>query len=595
MRSSLLVLLVLSGCATSRGIAPWTEVKGTPTDATVRSIAQGELVGFVESKGSHAWLGVPYAAKPERWRAPKPAEKWSGRREATQYGAICPQLNGPLGGAKEKRDVAGSEDCLTLSIFAPALTADEARTAKRPVMFWIHGGGNTIGTGNVYGFARNLALKHGVIIVNVNYRLGVLGWFHHPALISSDFTPEDASGNYGTLDLIAALKWVNQNIEAFGGDANNVTVFGESAGGFNTFSLMASPLASGLFHRAAIQSGSPGSVGLDEAWHYVDDAEPGVAGSSSEVLLAQVLLDGTAKTREEAKRVVAAMGAEKVDAYLRSRTPEQLISPFKGTGFGMYNAPAILRDGHVIPPGEITTALEHTKIPVLLGTNLDEFKLFMVGNPHYVSRFLGLRIKDEHAYERDSRFVTDVWRAIGVDAPVEAFNKAGVPVFAYRFDWADEPKSFFADVPKLLGAGHGLEIGFMFDDEDSEFDPFGVNTKENEAQRVKLARAMTSYWVQFAKTGSPDQGVEGNLPKWEAAGAQHQFIVFDTDAKGGTRMDKGALTLDSLEEAMWKNPDFTSDAALCARARGVFKDFAGEAGAWTEARAKRFDDRCPKK
>ncbi|PZR07196.1 MAG: carboxylesterase [Archangium gephyra] len=594
MRSSLLVLLVVSGCATTRGIAPWTEVKGAPADATVRTTAQGELVGFVERKGNHAWLGIPYAAKPERWRAPKPAEPWSGRREATRYGALCPQLNGPLGGAKDTGVVAGSEDCLTLSIFAPALTADEARSAKRPVMFWIHGGGNTIGTGNVYGFARNLALKHGVIIVNVNYRLGVLGWFHHPALLGPELSPEDASGNYGTLDLIAALKWVNQNIEAFGGDPANVTVFGESAGGFNTFSLLASPLAHGLFHRAAIQSGVPGSVGLQQAWHYVDDAQPGVKGSSSEVLVAQVLLDGKAKTREDAKQVISGMSADQLAAYLRGRTPEQLISPFKGPGFGMYDAPALLRDGHVLPPGDVTLALEHSKVPVLLGTNLDEFKLFMVGNPHYVSRFLGLRIKDEVAYERDSRFVTDVWRAMGVDAPVEAFRKAGAPVFAYRFDWADEPKSFFADVPKLLGAAHGLEIGFMFDDEDSEFDPFGVNTKENEAQRVKLARAMSSYWVQFARTGNPEQGVDGSLPTWEQAGAEHRFIVFDTDAKGGLRMEQGVLTLDSVEDAMWKNPAFTSDPALCQRAKGVFKDFAGEVGAWTAEREKRFAERCPK-
>lgn len=595
MRSSLLLLVLLTGCATSRGITPWTDVKGAPDDATVRTVAQGELVGFVESRGNHAWLGVPYAAKPERWKAPRPPTKWEGRRDATRYGAICPQLNGPLGGAKEQGVVAGSEDCLTLSIFAPALSADEARAAKRPVMLWIHGGGNSIGTGNVYGFARNLAVKHGVVVVNVNYRLGVLGWFHHPALLGPDTPPEDASGNYGTLDLIAALKWVNANIEAFGGDAGNVTVFGESAGGFNTFSLLASPLADGLFHRAAIQSGVPGSVGLQEAWHYVDDAEPGAAGSSSEVLVAQVLLDGKAKTREEAKAVLAAMSAEQLAAYLRGRTPEQLIAPFKGTGFGMYKSPALLRDGHVLPPGGLLPALERSKVPVLLGTNRDEFKLFMVGNPQYVSRFLGLRVKDEVAYERDARLVTDVWRAIGVDEPVTAFNKAGVPVFAYRFDWDDQPRSFFADVPKLLGAAHGLEIGFMFDDEDGEFDPFGVNTKENEAARVKLARAMSSYWVQFARTGDPGRGVDGALTAWEPAGAAHRFITFDVDAKGGVRMAQGELTVDGIEEAMWKNPAFTSDAGLCQRAKGVFKGFAGEAGAWTEARAARFSSRCPAK
>ncbi len=596
MRSSLLVLVVVSGCATSRGIAPWSEVKGAPSDVTARTIAQGDLIGFVEEKGNYAWLGVPYAAKPERWRAPHAPEKWSGRKEATQYGPLCPQLNGPLGNPKDTGVVGGSEDCLTLSIFSPPLSADDARTAKRPVMFWIHGGGNTIGTGNVYGIARNLALKHGVIVVNVNYRLGVLGWFHHPALAHVEQSIEDQSGNYGTLDLIQALKWVNENIWAFGGDPNNVTVFGESAGGFNTFSLLASPLARGLFHRAAIQSGSAASLEISQAENYVDDPEtPGVKGSSAEVLVAQLLLDGSVKTRDDAKKAAAAMKPEEIEKYLRSRTPEQLISPFKTGGFGMYSAPALLRDGHVLPKGELTPALEDVKVPVLLGTNLDEFKLFMILNPAYVSRVFGLHAKDEHAYARDARFVTDVWRAIGVDAPIDALNKAGVPVFSYRFDWNDEPKSIFADVPFLLGAAHGLEIGFVFDDEDSEFDPYGINVKANEAQRVKLARAMSSYWVEFAKTGNPGRGVEGTLPLWEPTTDAHRFIVFDTDANHGLRTEQGALTLDGIEESLWKNPDFTSDASLCERAKGAFKDFAGQAGAWTRERAARFTERCPAK
>lgn len=593
MRPLFLLVVLLSGCATTRGMVSWPDVKGDANDVTARVTQQGELVGFVESKGNHAWLGVPYAAPAQRWKAPRPPVKWEGRKQATQYGAQCPQINGPLGGAKAERgSVAGDEDCLTLSVFAPAMSADEARTAKRPVMLWIHGGGNTIGTGNVYGFARNLALKHGVIIVNVNYRLGVLGWFHHPALVDAAGTPEDNSGNYGTLDLIASLQWVRDNIEAFGGDAGNVTVFGESAGGFNTFSLLASPLARGLFHRAAIQSGVPGSVGLEAAWRATDDERPGVTGSSTEVLLAQLQLDG-AKSRDDAKAKLAGMSADAIAAYLKQRTPSQLIAPFKSSSFGMYDAPALLRDGHVLPPGDVMTMLQSATVPVLLGTNRDEYKLFMVGNPQYVSRFLGLRIKDEVAYERDARFVTDVWRAIGVDAPVDALSRSGVGVYAYRFDWDDEPKRFFADVPKLLGAAHGLEIGFVFDDEDSEFDAFGVNTDENAAQRVKLARAMSSYWVQFARTGDPGQGVDGTLPKWEQPGDAHRFIVFDVEAKGGLRMDQGALTVDGVEEAMWKNPDFTSDPALCQRAKGVFKDFAGQVGAWTDERAQRFKERCP--
>lgn len=458
-------------------------------------------------------------------------------------------------------------------------------------MFWIHGGGNTIGTGNVYGFARNLALKHGVVVVNVNYRLGVLGWFHHPALVTPDTTPEDASGNYGTLDLIAALQWVNANIESFGGDAGNVTVFGESAGGFNTFSVMASPLAKGLFHRAAIQSGIPGTRSMSEAWRLTDDEDPGVSGSSSEIVLTQLLRDGSAKDRDDAKLKLAAMSADALSAYLRKLTPEQLIAPFKASGFGMYRSPALLRDGHVLPPVHLTQALATgPQVPVLLGTNRDEYKLFMALDPKYVSRFFGLHIKDEAIYERDAAYVSQLWRAIGVDAPALALREAGAPVYSYRFDWDDEPKSMFADLPKLLGAAHGLEIGFVFDDEDSEFDPFGINTKENEEGRVKLARAMASYWVQFARTGNPGRGVDDALPEWLHSDDSHRFQVLDTEL----RVEHGAQTLDALEQRLWSDTTFATDAERCDVGRRLFSDFAGNVGAWTTERAARFEQKCPK-
>lgn len=594
----LVTLAVVSSCASQQKLRPWQELRGTPDTKAARQVAQGAVVGFVEPKGNMAWLGVPYAQPPVgalRWKAPRPAKPWSGTFEATKFGPLCPQLNGPLAATDATSDVAGSEDCLTLNIYAPAFSADEAARAKRPVMFWIHGGGNSIGTSNVYGIARNLALKHGVVVVSVNYRLGVLGWFHHPALVEATASPEDNSGNYGTLDLIEALRWVSANIAAFGGDAGNVTVFGESAGGFNVFSLLASPLAKGLFHRAISQSGMPASTTLLEASRFTDDAEqPGIEGSSGEVLLSQLVHDGRARDREGAKQVLAAMRSDEVASYLRGRTPEQLIGPFKSAGgqFGMYRSPALLRDGHVLPPGLITEALTRpTTVPVLLGTNRDEFKLFMVGNPKYVSRFLGAHIRDEAIYDRDAKLVSDLWRAVGSDAPAAALQSAGAPVFTYRFDWDEEPKYFLADLPKLLGAAHGLEMGFVFDDEAGEFDPFGIVTKDNEAGRVALARAMSSYWVQFARTGAPGRGVDGALPEWAPFG-EGRVMLLDSEAGGGLRMLDGVQTVDELEQRVWNEPTMSAEQR-CDAMTLLFRGFSRPTGTWSADRAARYAAKCP--
>jgi para-nitrobenzyl esterase len=595
MRTLLLASLLLVGCASQRNLHPWTEVRGVADPRTLRHTALGELTGFTEPEGTQAWLGVRYAEPPAgelRWKAPRPARPWQGALEATRYGSLCPQLNGPLAASGQPGDVAGSEDCLTLNVYAPALAPEQVTSEHRPVMVWIHGGGNTIGTANVYGFARNLALKHGVIVVNVNYRLGVLGWFHHPALLGADSNPEDASGNYGTLDQIEALKWVRSNIAAFGGDPGNVTVFGESAGGFDTFALLSSPLATGLFHRAAIQSGMLATRTLVEASHFTDDAEPGDVGSSGEVLLAQLMSDGKGEDRDAAKKALAAMTPEQIAAYLRGRTIEQLIGPFKktGAGFGMYRAPALLRDGHVLPAGAPLEGLANgSHVPVLLGTNRDEFKLFMLMNPKYVSRCLGFHIKDEAVFERDARYVNELWRAIGVDGPAAVLRQSG-PVFSYRFDWDEEPKYLVADMPRLLGAAHGLEVGFVFDDEASEFDPFSINTKDNEPGRVKLSRAMASYWVQFARTGAPGRGVEGTLPEWSDVGDDAKFMILDTGES--MKLDHGAQSLDALEQKIWADQTFASEKDRCEAQTLLFKGFGAPAGTWTPERAARYAARC---
>lgn len=223
---------------------------------SLRTINTGQLVGFEDSYDTFAWLGIPYASAPTgnlRWRAPQAPQSWNGVRTAIQYGEPCMQFWGALAGVDgNPGEVIGDEDCLSLNIWSPKKATSNT---PLPVMVWIHGGGNDSGSANLYQ-GHHLAGTQNVVVVTLNYRLGLLGWLSHPAIRSSSANLADASGNFGTLDIIQALSWVRDNIMLFGGDPSNVTIFGESAGGRNVYSLMASPFAKGLFHKAIVQSGT---------------------------------------------------------------------------------------------------------------------------------------------------------------------------------------------------------------------------------------------------------------------------------------------------------------------------------------------------
>ena len=242
--------------------------------ASRRIVSTGELLGFAPNEKTQAWLGIPFAAPPVgqlRWRPPRPPASWSGPRDARKAGSICPQFAGILSGVQrpEPGQIAGSEDCLYLNVYAPRASAEAARGRRLPVLFWIHGGGNTVGHGSDYD-GSELAAAYDVVVVTTNYRLGPFGWFRHPALVADAQTDEERSGNWGTLDLVRALEWVRDEIPVFGGDPENVTIFGESAGGVDVMSLVFSPRAAGLFQRAISESGGMSSVTLAKAENLKD-------------------------------------------------------------------------------------------------------------------------------------------------------------------------------------------------------------------------------------------------------------------------------------------------------------------------------------
>jgi len=562
---------------TGGGQAP--EVSARASDpASQRTVETGDLVGFENPLGGHAWLGVPFAKPPVgdlRWRAPDPPEPWQGVREALAIGSACPQLANLLAGS-EGEGVIGSEDCLYLNVFAPRFAAREVPSdgARLPVLFWIHGGGNAVGHGGSYDGGR-MAAEQNVVVVTTNYRLGALGWFRHPALAETARDARDASGNFGTLDLIRGLEWVRDNVAAFGGDPGNVTIYGESAGGHDVLSLLVAPAAGGLFHRAISQSGGTWTETALRAEAYAAD---GGAPHSSREIVVRLLEQGGAS---EARARADALSAEETRDLLRGASPQQLIEAYlegEEGAFGMYDSPRVFREGAVLPAAGIPEAFaagHFHRVPVVLGTNRDEVKLFMSGDPEQVWRLFWLFpiLRDADRYDRDAEYSSKLWKVSGVDEPAAAMVAAGhTDVYAYRFDWDEQGKLLVTDLSRLLGAAHGLEIPFVFDSFDSGLMRRLSGGREDPA-RDALARAMRDYWAEFARTGSPGTGGSGHTPwaAWSPAARGPKVMVLDSSNDGGLRMSDEVLTHDGVMDALMADARFGDQDERCAYMRNLLR------------------------
>ncbi|MFH1811590.1 MAG: carboxylesterase family protein [Pseudomonadota bacterium] len=532
---------------------------------TLRLPAAGPVLGFETSQGSHSWLGIPYAAAPVgplRWRAPRPAPAWTEIRPALQISAACPQFSSLLGADEPgpPGSVTGDEDCLYLNIHAPALAQRDlpARPGRGlPVMLWVHGGGNTMGHGGFYR-PDMLAASQGVVVVTVNYRLGVLGWFRHPALRDDSSSAVDNSGNFALLDLVQALRWVRDNIAAFGGEPGNVTIFGESAGGQNVLALLASPLSRGLFQHAIVQSGIVGGASTAEAENLVDEVRAsGHAKSSTEVLLRLLVLDGLASDRISARAHLGTMSAQEIATYLRGKSPEQMLAPYRERlVLGMYFLPILFRDGVVLPELPLAECFARSgcfhQVPVMLGTNRDETKLFQFFDPEQVSWLFGVVpvLRDPAEYQLRAEYLSAQWKAQGADEIAQRMMDAGWPrVFVYRFDWDEEPNQS-VDLGSMLGAAHALEIPFVhgrwFMGQGTEM----IYGPESWPGRRLLSAQMMSYWSAFASDGDPGSGRGGDLPTWEPwlppGSTGPGFMVLDTPAGGGLRRSSEVTSTHSL-------------------------------------------------
>ncbi len=447
-----------------RGILVLAALLASPVAAQQVAIDGGAVVGAT-TEGVAAFKGIPYAAPPVgalRWNAPAPAQPWSAPRDAASYGPDC--MQNPLPGIQPGSRPM-NEDCLTLNVWTPK----PAKGAKLPVMVWIHGGGFVGGSGTLPETDGGLLAKRDVVVVSFNYRLGRFGFFVHPAL--------GKDGNWGLMDQIAALKWVQRNIAAFGGDPAKVTIFGESAGGESVSRLMASPAAKGLFARAIVASGG----GRDD-WPTLAEAQ------------AKGHVFGTRAGAADAA-ALRALPADKVLGGLALMSKEE----------DRYSGP--MTDGTIVPAGAETIFAEgkQARIPYIIGSNDDELGFIpapfraMVNGP--VEKALGAAaatVKAAYANEDEAN------RRLGGDAiftePALAFGllqaRAATPTFLYRFGYVAEGQR-----KPDVGAVHASDVAFQF----------GNLPADATAADRAAAKQLGDYWTNFAKTGDPNGS---GLPVW---------------------------------------------------------------------------------
>lgn len=565
-----LMCMNLAGCFGSTDQPSGPRPSSLPSfeggDVTQRATIAGDVVGFIGKHGALTWQGIPFAKPPVgklRWHPPMPPDSWEGVRRATAFNNFCTQFSNPTTPSQE--GVVGSEDCLYLNVYAPANAQD------LPVMFWIHGGGNAYGHAHHYDGSR-LATSQGVVVVTINYRLGHLGWFSHPAMLTGD--PVHDSGNYGTLDIIRALEWTRENIAEFGGDPDNVTAFGESAGGYDVMALVISPLANGLFHRGIVQSGGLSLIPIDQARIYAE--EGGHRYSAPEIVNQLLIRDGLAADSDTARQVQDAMDAQTVVKFLYDKTPADLWSLFENQG-GSLPTPDLFADGHVLPTlgveEVLSDASRHNSVPMILGTNRDEPSVFMYASPRHVEATeSGRRLRNEGEYLREVKYGGLSWKERGVDSVAMLLTKSGNEhVYAYRFDWDEEGIIDGLDYSKALGAGHAVELPFVFGDFTTGWVLEDIYS--NSEQRHLLADSMMSYWTRFAITGDPGNGRNMDLPRWLPWGADGKTtLIFDTPSDQGIHMVEGVVTPASLKADLALDSSIESRRERCARYAQMFVD-----------------------
>ena len=445
---------------------------------------QGRLAGARDGTVDR-FLNIPYAAAPIgplRWRAPHRAPDWQGKRDASSLGVACPQTVRPAlvaGGVAERQ----SEDCLQLNIWRPK------GARNLPVMVWIHGGAHVIGSGTFPVFDGSAFARQGVVLVTINYRLGALGYFAHPALTAA--APHgEAVGNYGLMDQLAALRWVQDNIAAFGGDPQQVTLFGESAGAIAVSTILANRKAKGLFARAIIQSG----VGLADFPTLADQEERGVA-------LAERAGAATLASAEDLRSLPVATLVKAGE----SRVPGVMAGPFV--------------DGNLVheSPWRTLAREEPLDVPLLVGANSNEASVILAMGvpPSAALAYLGDAVSAGRAAygseladdELARQLLGDAWFVAPARWLAER-TQHGAPSYLYHFDYVAE-----ALRARAKGAAHGSEIPYVF----GTLDYLAALAGPVSAADRRFGADLSACWVAFAHGGSPRCALASGWPRYDSA------------------------------------------------------------------------------
>ncbi|MGA3085926.1 MAG: carboxylesterase family protein [Thermodesulfobacteriota bacterium] len=577
-------ILIFAGCA---GVQTTSKPAFDPTVNT----AYGQLKGYVDQE-TIIWKGVPYASAPVdllRWAPPKDPVPWNGVHEATKPAKKCTQLlttdewirTGVV-------DPDSSEDCLYVDIYRPEYPA---HPGLLPVYVFIHGGSNNFGSARDYD-GKVLAKRSDVVVVTVQYRLGPLGWFFHPAAQTGGADQLAGSGNFGTLDHAQALKWIQKNIQSFGGDPRKVTITGESAGGHNVMNMVVSPLGKGLFHRAMSQSGGMATVTTASARKSANDYIEKVIRYKENV---------DAGTATERRTTMETKGTLK--AYLKAIDGGTFFLALIKYG-PVPSFPAV-EDGTVIPTGgwiPTIKAGKHNIVPIILGSNEYESKAFMplyspvvkpLGVPSgpytWFNLLDALKGKpkpgggvfalndvlptpaDKDLYEISGYYGSRNWTAKYVDTVAHELVKVQDNVYAYLFKWGgigSGPSPF----DFIYGAGHSAEIAFFFG---AEKGLFGYSfVPANEAGRKELQRAMMKYLQSFAWTGNPNNlsGV-APLPEWKKwsndQGAPKALVFNASFNQANIMMMNEELTIEGVAAAF--NKAISSLPENAQKAAGIFQ------------------------
>ncbi len=496
------------------------------------TIESGIIEGQSLEQNIFSFKGIPYAAPPVgklRWQPPQPVEPWKNPKSTIAYGATCPQPDMSELIFKSYRAMA--EDCLYLNVWTPAI---DSSAAKLPVMVWIHGGGFIVGTASDDYYTGQDLAKSGVVVVTLNYRLGPFGFFAHPLL--SQESEHKVSGNYGLLDQIAALQWVQKNIKSFGGDAENITLFGESAGGRSIASLMVSPLSKGLFHKAILQSSTVfrPMYHLTESWY----GRPSMENVGLQLAAA---LDA-----DKEKDVLAALRQLSVDEIMKEAKPT-LPGMLEGKNKkqdGIAFEPAV--DGWVLPgsPSDLFDAGKQHPIPIIAGSNADEGSLFARKISFLTARRARKIIEEVFAEDapqilklypfddRDAartalnRIAGDMNSAAPMDKTVSDMTRINSPAWLYYYTHVRED-----ELGQKLGAWHGSEIRMVFNSLDRG------KAKITDADR-KVAATISQYWLNFAKTGNPNGSGLPDWPQYKINEAKYLEIAAEPRVGNHLRQDK---------------------------------------------------------